>query len=42
MTTTHPILVGVFPGFAEARRAVEEFSRAGSATTNSAYSARIT
>jgi hypothetical protein len=29
MTATHPILVGVFPGFAEARRAVEELRRAG-------------
>lgn len=29
MTATHPILVGVFPGFAEARRAVEQLRRAG-------------
>jgi hypothetical protein len=29
MTATHPILVGVFPGYAEARRAVEELRRAG-------------
>jgi hypothetical protein len=29
MTATHPILVGVFPGFAEARRAVEELRRSG-------------
>ena len=29
MTTTQPILVGVFPGYAEARRAVEELRRAG-------------
>jgi hypothetical protein len=29
MTTTYPILVGIFPGYAEARRAVEELRRAG-------------
>jgi hypothetical protein len=29
MIATHPILVGVFPGFAEARRTVEELRRAG-------------
>jgi hypothetical protein len=29
MTTTHPIRVGVFPGYAEARRAVEELRKAG-------------
>jgi hypothetical protein len=29
MTATHPIQVGVFPGYAEARRAVEELRKAG-------------
>ncbi len=29
MTATHPMLVGVFPGFAEARHAVEDLRRAG-------------
>jgi hypothetical protein len=29
MTATYPILIGVFPGYAETRRAVEELRRAG-------------
>lgn len=29
MTPAHPLLIGVFPGYAEARRTVEELRRAG-------------